>query len=420
VASAENRLKTLARSLGADRVGVTSRQRLAGGPPSADPRYLLSGARAVISFAVALDGELVDAFIGKTSWRPHCHNRKAVARTLYTIGDALVELLRTEGYAAVNVDLNNNYRPEVGAADVTEMTDFHPEFAHRYAALAAGVGRLGWSGNLLTRPHGARVELGSVLTTADLRPDDPIADEDNPCDRCRICTRVCPVEMIDPRAETSVSVAGITETIARKRPNTCCWIGCTGYEGLSTTGTWSNWSPFRLGRPLPVEKEELDALCIRLQKADPQMQAATNGFSHYRQAVFDPAWFYYTVCGFCRSVCAPDRADRIANGKRILRSGTAALGMDGRHLVAGEDAIAVPTPFGLNLVVAPGRHPPQAATSDPGAEQSPLEKASLKYIADRIAAAVAAGKPRVDAVYNTVVTGTPASSAEADESRAGG
>jgi epoxyqueuosine reductase QueG len=271
VASVENHLKTLARSLGADQVGVTTRQRLLEGPPSADPQYLMSGARAVVSFAVALDGELVDAFIGKRSWRPHCNNRKAVVRTLYTIGDALVDVLRTEGHAAVNVDLNNNYRPEAGAADVTEMTDFHPEFAHRYAALAAGVGRLGWSGNLLTRPYGARVELGSVLTTADLRPDAPIADEDHPCDRCRMCTRVCPVAMIDPRAETTVSVAGVTETIARKRPNTCCWVGCTGYEGLSTSGTWSNWSPFRLGRPLPVGKEELDALCIRLQKADPQM-----------------------------------------------------------------------------------------------------------------------------------------------------
>ena len=53
------------------------------------------------------------------------------------------------------------------------MTEFHPEFSHRYAALAAGIRRLGWSGNLLTREFGALVELGSVLTSARLTPDTP-------------------------------------------------------------------------------------------------------------------------------------------------------------------------------------------------------------------------------------------------------
>lgn len=171
----------------------------------------------------------------KKKWRPHCDNRKIIAQTLYTIGDRLAEQLRSEGYEAVNVDLNNNYRPEKDAADVTEMTEFHPEFSHRYAALAAGIGRLGWSGNLLTKEYGSLVELGSVLTSASLTPDTPIPDEEHPCDGCKMCSLVCPVEMIHPKESTKVTVAGITETISRKRPNTCCWIGCTGYEGLSTS-----------------------------------------------------------------------------------------------------------------------------------------------------------------------------------------
>ena len=158
--SLEEQLKSLAMHRGADLVGVTSRGMLADGPPSADPRYLLPTANAVISFARALDGDAVENFIAKRSWRPHCENRKATVRGLYEIGDALADRLRAEGYEAVNVDINNNYRPEEAAADVTEMTEFHPEFAHRYAALGAGIGRLGWSGNLLTREYGALVELG--------------------------------------------------------------------------------------------------------------------------------------------------------------------------------------------------------------------------------------------------------------------
>ncbi|MBW1955831.1 MAG: epoxyqueuosine reductase [Deltaproteobacteria bacterium] len=378
--SEETKLKSLALRLGADLVGITTRDILADGPPSADPRYLLPSANSVISLAVSLDKDSLQDFICKKSWEPHCHDRKAIAKRLYTIGDALAETLRADGYDAVNVDLNNNYRPEESAADLTEMTEFHPDFSHRYGALAAGIGRLGWSGNLLTREYGARVELGSVLTSAALTPDASIPDEDHPCDKCKMCSRVCPVEMIHPKASMQVTVAGITETLSRKQSNTRCWIGCTGYEGLAPSGTWSNWSPYRLGRPLPGEKEALDALCIRLQKADPQMQGPDNSFSNYRQAVFDPEWFYYTVCGFCRSVCAPRREERLANRKLIINSGTAALKLDGSHVVAEADACEMATPYGLRVVVPRGEltKKPKKIRRWPG--QFPLDREVIRYL----------------------------------------
>jgi len=378
--SAETKLKSLARSLGAELVGITTTDMLADGPPSADPRYLLPSATSVISFSVSLDRDIVQDFISKREWRPHCTDRKAVVRKLYTIGDVIAEQLRSEGHEAVNVDLNNNYRPEEGAEDVTEMTEFHPDFSHRYAALAAGIGRLGWSGNLLTREYGALVELGSVLTSARLRPDRPIPDTDHPCDRCKMCALVCPVGMIHPKESIQVTVAGVTETISRKRPNTCCWIGCTGYEGLSLSGTWSNWSPYRLGRRLPEDKQELDALCIQLQKADPQMHAGDNSYADYRKAIFDPDWFYYTVCGFCRSVCAPRREDRLANRKLIVNSGTAALKLDGLHVVADENAAEMQTPYGLSVIV------PQEELSEGRPEvrewpgQFPLDREVIEYL----------------------------------------
>lgn len=379
MASLEKRLKSLALNLGADLVGITTAKLLTDGPPSADPRYLLPSANSVLSFAVSLDRELAQDFISKKSWRPHCENRKEIGQTLYRIGDRLAELLSAEGYEAVNVDLNNNYRPEKAAADVTEMTEFHPEFSHRYGAVAAGIGRLGWSGNLVTREYGALVELGSVITSAELRPDNPVSDDAHPCDKCRICSQVCPVGMIRPKAATQVTVAGITETVSEKRPNTCCWIGCTGYEGLSTAGTWSNWSPYRLGRLLPGEKRELDALCIQLQKSDPQMQDVNNSFANYREAIHGPDWFYYTVCGFCRTVCLPNRKDRIASRSLITKSGTAALKLDGSHVVASESAVEVETPFGVNVVVEP-----ECSVALPAKEtwpgQFPLDREVIAYL----------------------------------------
>jgi hypothetical protein len=190
--------------------------------------------------------------------------------------------------------------------------------------------------------------------------------------------------MVQPKASTKVTVAGVTETISRKRPNTCCWIGCTGYEGLASSGNWSNWSPYRLGRSLPKDKQQLDSLCISLQKADPQMQVADNSFNDYRQAVFDPDWFYYTVCGFCRSVCVPSRDERLANRKAIINSGTAALKLDGSHVVADYNCVKIQTPFGLHVVVprdelSKGRvkHP-----SWPG--QFPLDRGVIEYLCQHL------------------------------------
>ncbi len=381
---AETKMKSLALNLGADLVGITSKDILADGPPSADPCYLLPTANSVISFAVSLDENILKDFISKKKWRPHCDNRKAIVQRLYKIGDALAEKLRSEGYEAVNVDINNNYRPEEGVADLTEMTEFHPDFSHRYGALAAGIGRLGWSGNLLTREYGALVELGSVLTSATLTPDAPIPDKDHPCDRCKMCSLVCPVKMIHPKATTQVTVAGVTETISQKRANTCCWIGCTGYEGLAASQTWSNWSPYRLGRRLPKKKQELDALCISLQKADPQMQDSDNSFDNYRRAIFDPDWFYYTVCGFCRSVCAPHREERLANRKLITDSGTAALRLDGSHQVIDKSTVEKQTPFGLRVVVMSEELSKGRAEPGKWPGQFPLDREVIKYLCQRI------------------------------------
>lgn len=270
-----------------------------------------------------------------------------------------------------------------GAADVTEMTEFHPEFSHRYAAVAAGIGRLGWSGNLMTPEHGAMVELGSVITSARLDPD-PVLEE-NPCDRCKACSSVCPVGMIDAKESVEVTVAGITEEIALKRRNTCCWIGCTGYEGLSRGGKWSNWSPYRLGDPLPEDDAELDALCIRLQKADPQMQSDDNSFADYRKAIFDPGWLYYTICGYCRGVCWADHDERSANRRLVRKSGTAALRMDGMHVVAGSDATEMETPFGVRVVLesdAAGSSGDGGGDQE-GAHAGPREEAPGKWPLDR-------------------------------------
>ena len=378
----EDKLKSIAKESGAALVGIASKDRLLDSPPSADPTYLLPSAQSIISFAVTLDKKTVRDFMRKKDWLSHCEERKQIAQALYAIGDRLVEYLKGLGHEALNVDLNNNYRPEPGAQDVTEMTEFIPEFSHRYGAVAAGLGRLGWSGNLLTPQYNSMVELGTVMTSAVLQPD-PLLDT-NPCDRCKLCTAVCPVEMINKKESIRLTVAGIEEEIAAKQPNTCCWIGCTGYHGLAPGGNWSNWSPYRLGQPLPQEKAELDALNIRLQKADPQMSLDDNSFADYRAAMFDTDWFTNTVCGNCRMVCWKDIQDRKQNRWLLAESGVVVLGPDGQHKVADGEVVEVQTPYIVKVALLKKDYEKALASGRPNKTyaRAPIDIEVLNHIYD--------------------------------------
>jgi ferredoxin len=377
----ENQIKNIAMQHGAALVGIGSRERLRDAPPSGDPGYLLPSTRSVISFAVTMDRKILRDFISKKDWLSHCDDRKRMARTLYGINDRLEGFLRSKGFEAIGVDGNNDYRPEPGAKDVTEMTEFIPDFSHRYGAVAAGIGRLGWSGNLLTTEYGATVELGTVLTSAELE-EDPLLQE-NPCDHCKLCTAVCPVEMIDKKQTLMVKVAGFTEEIARKRPNTCCWIGCTGYHGLAPDKKWSNWSPYRMDYPLPRKKAELDALNIKLQKADPQMHLEQSSFTDYREAMFNPDWFSNTVCGNCRSVCWEKREDREENRRLVVNSGIVALNPDGEHVVTSDEVLEMDTPYIVRVAVPKNAYQKALASKKAANKDSgfaPIDKAVLKSL----------------------------------------
>jgi ferredoxin len=361
-------------------VGIASKARLLDSPPSADPTYLMPAAQSIISFAVKMDKKTARDFLSKQDWLSHCEERKQLAKKVYAIGDKLVEYLQSLGYQALNVDPNCNFRPEPGAADVTEMTEFIPVFSHRYGAVAAGLGRLGWSGNLLTPQYNAMVELGTVITSAELQPD-PLL-ETNPCDRCKLCTAVCPVEMIGKKEAITIRVAGIEEEIAAKQPNTCCWIGCTGYHGLAPNGRWSNWSPYRVDTPLPTEKAELDVLNTRLQKADPLMSLDDNSFSDYRATMLDPDWFANTVCGNCRMVCWKDPEDRKQNRRLLAESGVVVLAPDGMHKVADGEIIELETPYVVKVAMLKEDHQKAQAAGKPTETyaRAPLDIEVLKHI----------------------------------------
>jgi ferredoxin len=377
----EDQIKRTTLEAGAAVAGIASRERLVDFPFSGDPRYLLPSTRSLISFAIPLDRKVLRDYLGKRDWRSFGTNQKLIIQTLYRINDRLVGVLKEKGHEALGVDVNCVYRPEVNANEITDMTDFVPDFSHQYGALAAGLGRLGWSGNLLIPGYGAAILLGTVLTSADLRPD-PLCEE-NPCDRCGFCTSVCPVEMMDKRRYDRAIVAGITEEIAARRPHTCCWIGCADYHGLSPDGKWSNWSPYRIDYPLPEDKLELDDLCVSLRKADPEIKLEPNQYSDYRAVTFDPDWHFIATCGNCANICWNDRMDREENMRLILDSGVVVLNADGTREAIREEVVELETPYGVRVAVSTSEHEKIEALAGKGQDARgylPKDRAVLDHL----------------------------------------
>lgn len=342
----EKHIKTIAGGCGAALTGIASIERLMGAPPSADPRYLLPSAQSIVSFAVPFNHQKLRDFFSKKDWLSYNKDKKENFRSIYSIGDALVAYLQSSGFKALAVEINCVYRPEENAKDATDLVDMVPDFSHRYGAVAAGIGRLGWSGNLMTARYGSAVQLGTVITSADLKADPLI--EENPCDRCKMCVASCPMEMIHKEASVNVTVAGITEEIARKRTNNCCFIGCSGYHGLSPDKKWSTWSPYRIERPFPKEDQQIDELCTHIRKKDPYVDSVNaSSYSDFRKFNMDPGYIPTTTCSNCANVCWENRRDRMDNRKILSTSGVVVLRTNGERTAVdnGSQIVEIQTPF---------------------------------------------------------------------------
>lgn len=354
----ENRIRAIARDNGAALVGIAPRERLTSAPPSANPDYVLPSTQSIISFAIPLDRKTIRDYLGKREWLAHGSDQKRIYQKIYSITDRLVDFLKGKGFEARGVEANNIYRPEPDGTDAINRVVMVPDFSHRYAAVAAGLGRLGWSGNLMTPQFGSAVFLGSVLTSAVLEAT-PLLEED-PCDKCKLCTTVCPVDMIDKKQSVSVTIAGREYSYAKKGNNARCVIGCGGYHGLGPNKKWSSWSPYRVDYPLPEDESQLIALSRKVRAADPDKQGG-RAFLTQREKCFDPNELYINTCGNCGLICWESREDRVENQGLLLSSGVAVLNAEGKRIaIAAEETVELDTPYGVRVAV-PLKETPAAA-----------------------------------------------------------
>ena len=306
----------MARTLGASHVGITTKETLKDWHFTTDLNYILEGANSAITFAVPFDEDddlnrNIDNFLAKIDQKVF-EKQKVRATTLANgIALELSGLLEQIGYRAEPVHSNFVYRKD-------SPPEYRvPPLSHKFLAVRSGVGFMGYSGLVITKEYGSCIALASVVTDAKLEPTVSLSNEDNYCDKCKLCLKVCLSDyMIDE--EDVEQVGEDTFTAARKAHPMRCGYVCTGSTGYKD-GEWSTWSPARFN--IPDEDSEL--IGIYQKKAIPAqykrntIKGIKGGFFH----PFYPGFKIEYTCSLCQFICHPNNGVRNARYKKLVNSG---------------------------------------------------------------------------------------------------
>lgn len=325
----EDKIKSLALKEGAIRAGIARKEAFAEAPPSADMRHEKPWANAVVSFAVSLETHWIRNFLGKATRMEFKKVLFENYHKVFRIGAAVEACLKEEGFEAHNIVPNGLYRPDHTFEKQNPDPDLKPPLSLRYMAAGAGVGVLGWSGNILVPGAWSNVYLGGVLTDARLAPDPPLAE--NLCDDCRICTRVCPSGFMDPKERTAVKIAGREYVHNRKRGDYRCLIACGGYTGISRDGKWSSWSTGKT--VLPEEDAVLPSFYARLRNDPANTMAAKNTAFGSRGVLDRSLENTNPTCAHCSTVCSGPLELRRELMNLLFTSGVVEKDEKGREIV---------------------------------------------------------------------------------------
>jgi len=169
------------------------------------PADYLKNARSVIVLGLSLPAASIDQ-VGKPPACKAGHYHTAVHEEswsqLMTIQLQLARLLEAAGHAASPTRDLCGLAGQVGGAAEDLL-------ASRFAAIAAGLGEIGWNGIVLTPRFGARQRFACLVTDAKLEYDSVYAGK-KLCTECKACVKACPMSAISGDQALSVEIDGRT------------------------------------------------------------------------------------------------------------------------------------------------------------------------------------------------------------------
>ncbi|PKM62198.1 MAG: hypothetical protein CVU97_06325 [Firmicutes bacterium HGW-Firmicutes-21] len=200
-------IKTRAKELGIDDIGIGNIERFALAPPLMSPKSYFPGAKSVIAIVMRIPRGSYRGIEEGTHWHNYTFYSYNKLNTLLRprLTYELSRFIEDTGWEAVP------HFPAVPERNpVTEPVApgrLPPNIVTSIRIIAAGtgVGEIGYSKVFLNKKFGPRLRLGLIFTDAELEPD-PILETGSICSHCGACVRECPGDAIPPVKEKDTRI----------------------------------------------------------------------------------------------------------------------------------------------------------------------------------------------------------------------
>lgn len=192
---------------GVEVVGIAPISRFAEAPERMHPANIFPDCRSVISIVQPIPRSTYRGITEGTHWNNYtyyAYNRlNMVFRPIVT--EELARFIEDHGYEAVPVypGVPETYPNRPDPIPGRPAPDINLNI--RIAAVACGLGEIGWSKVFLHPVYGPRVRIGTILTDAVLEPD-PLIQPGTLCKRCMRCVPDCPGAAIPGRDGPKVTI----------------------------------------------------------------------------------------------------------------------------------------------------------------------------------------------------------------------
>ncbi len=351
LANLKEKVKKIAIDSGAALVGIGNQERLKDAPPSANMSYSLPSAQTCIIWVYPNSIDALERFFSKKDRMGVKQLKHYAYSTAWKTAEKIANFIeKTSEYKAIPVIPNYKYR-KVGERRFDQIQDNkgHPDFSLRYGAVAAGLGHLGWSGNVVTEEFGGSCYLGGVLTTSPLEPD-PMAEK-NYCIRCKVCVKACTAGFFhesEEENEFSVVIGGYKQVYAKREITARCGFTCMGIIGESEDGTWSTWAANHVCSKKDTEEEWRDPIYRRklwenllLAESTPLKlrQNAIKIIKSYAEAALAENAGLHSFtdmnprCGNCSYICVADHKKKLELLEMLKASGKVFIDNEGKEFV---------------------------------------------------------------------------------------
>ncbi len=277
----KEKVKEKASDIGMDLIGFTDLSRLKNAPKRFHATDYLPTAQSVIVVGSHFPDGIVENWI-KTPSSYQYYGYALVNKELGRACFYISKLIEKEGYRCFPIVPTGHSKDWDHKAQMGE-------FSHRHAAVAAGLGEIGYNRLVITPQYGNRVRFCSIITEAPFVPD-PMYNGPKLCDKCKKCVRACPGNCLDESRLLNCQVGDKTyeyTTLYHFR----CFYNLLGLGPRTGAG---------LDIKLPKTKGELSqmgflsrylkAMILRFQK-----------FTYVSRQQYAVDWFDF--CGRCLHAC---------------------------------------------------------------------------------------------------------------------